>query len=156
MPRKGAVPKREILPDPVYNSKLVAQLTNSILKKGKKGVAEQVVYGAFDIIRDKTGSDPLTVYRKALDNIRPVLEVRPRRVGGATYQVPVEVPGHRSTTLALRWLSGFSRARKEKRMSERLAGEIMDAANSTGASMKKREDLQKMAEANRAFAHYRW
>lgn len=156
MPRKGPVTKREILPDPVYNSKLVAQLINSILKKGKKGVAEHVVYGAFDIIRDKTGSDPLTVYRKALDNIRPVLEVRPRRVGGATYQVPVEVPGHRATTLALRWLSGFSRARKEKRMSERLAAEIMDAANSTGASIKKREDLQKMAEANRAFAHYRW
>ncbi len=156
MPRKGPVSKREIIPDPVYNNKLVAQLINSILKKGKKGVAEQVVYEAFDIIRDKTGSDPVTVYRKAMDNIRPVLEVRPRRVGGATYQVPVEVPGPRATTLALRWLSGYSRARKEKRMAERLASEIMDAANNIGASMKKREDLQKMAESNRAFAHYRW
>jgi len=156
MPRKGPVTKREILPDPVYNNKLVAQLMNAILTAGKKGVAEQVVYEAFDIIRDKTGSDPVMVYRKAMDNIRPALEVRPRRVGGATYQVPVEVPGPRATTLALRWLTGYSKARKEKRMAERLAGEIMDAANSVGASMKKREDLQKMAESNRAFAHYRW
>lgn len=156
MPRKGPVTKREIVPDPVYNNKLVAQLTNSILLKGKKGVAEGIVYDAFDIVREKTGSDPLTVYRKAMDNIRPALEVRPRRVGGATYQVPVEVPHARATTLALRWLTGYSRDRKEKRMAERLAGEIMDAANSVGASMKKREDLQKMAESNRAFAHYRW
>lgn len=156
MPRKGPVPKREITPDPVYNNRLVAQLINSILKKGKKGIAETIVYEAFDIIRDKTGSDPVTVYRKAMDNVRPVLEVRPRRVGGATYQVPVEVPSHRATTLALRWLSGYSRARKEKRMADRLAGEIMDAANNVGASIKKREDLQKMAESNRAFAHYRW
>jgi len=156
MPRKGPVPKREITPDPVYNNRLVAQLINSILKKGKKGTAETIVYEAFDVIRDKTGSDPVTVYRKAMDNIRPVLEVRPRRVGGATYQVPVEVPSHRATTLALRWLSGYSRARKEKRMADRLAGEIMDAANNVGASIKKREDLQKMAESNRAFAHYRW
>ncbi|MCL6471740.1 MAG: 30S ribosomal protein S7 [Firmicutes bacterium] len=156
MPRKGPVPKREITPDPVYNNKLVAQLINAVLRKGKKGIAEKAVYEAFDIIREKTGSDPLAVYRKAMDNIRPVLEVRPRRVGGATYQVPVEVPSHRATTLALRWLTGFSRERKEKRMSERLAAEIMDAANGVGASIKKREDLQKMAEANRAFAHYRW
>ncbi|OFW32499.1 MAG: 30S ribosomal protein S7 [Candidatus Aquicultor primus] len=156
MPRKGPATKREIVPDPVYNNKLVAQLTNSILKKGKKGVAEQIVYESFDIIREKTGTEPLTVYRKAMDNIRPVLEVRPRRVGGATYQVPVEVPGARATTLALRWLTSFSRSRKEKRMAERLAGEIMDAANSTGASMKKKEDIHKMAESNRAFAHYRW
>ncbi|MDI6716020.1 MAG: 30S ribosomal protein S7 [Actinomycetota bacterium] len=156
MPRKGPVAKREIEPDPVYNSKLVAQLINTVLKKGKKGVAEQIVYEAFDIIRHKTGSDPVTVYRKAIDNIRPVLEVRPRRVGGATYQVPVEVPGHRATTLALRWLTGFSRGRKEKRMAEKLAAEIMDASNNIGASIKKREDLQKMAESNRAFAHYRW
>jgi small subunit ribosomal protein S7 len=156
MPRKGPVTKREILPDPVYNNKLVAQLMNGILKAGKKGVAEQVVYEAFDIISDKMGSDPVAVYRKAMDNIRPALEVRPRRVGGATYQVPVEVPGPRATTLALRWLTGYSRSRKEKRMAERLAGEIMDAANGIGASMKKREDLQKMAESNRAFAHYRW
>ena len=156
MPRKGPVTKREITPDPVYNNKLVAQLINAILKKGKKGISEQVVYEAFDIVKDKTGSDPLTVYRKAMDNIRPVLEVRPRRVGGATYQVPVEVPGPRATTLALRWLTTFSRNRKEKRMAERLAGEILDAANSTGASIKKKEDLHKMAESNRAFAHYRW
>ncbi|MBE0447955.1 MAG: 30S ribosomal protein S7 [Actinobacteria bacterium] len=156
MPRKGPVTKREIISDPVYNNKLVAQLINAILKKGKKGVAEQVVYEAFNIIKDKTGSDPLTVYRKAIDNTRPVLEVRPRRVGGATYQVPVEVPGPRATTLALRWLTTFSRKRKEKRMAERLAGEILDAANSTGASIKKKEDLHKMAESNRAFAHYRW
>ncbi len=156
MPRKGPVTKRDIIPDPVYNNKLVAQLINAVLKKGKKGVAEKSVYDAFDIIKEKTGSDPVTVYRKAMDNIRPVLEVRPRRVGGATYQVPVEVPGHRATTLALRWLTGYSRARREKRISERLAAEIMDAANNVGASIKKREDLQKMAEANRAFAHYRW
>ncbi len=156
MPRKGPVTKRDIIPDPVYNNKLVAQLINAVLKKGKKGVAEKSVYDAFDIIKEKTGSDPATVYRKAMDNIRPVLEVRPRRVGGATYQVPVEVPGHRATTLALRWLTGYSRTRREKRMSERLAAEIMDAANNVGASIKKREDLQKMAESNRAFAHYRW
>jgi small subunit ribosomal protein S7 len=156
MPRRGPAPKREVAPDTVYNSKLVTKLINTVLRRGKKGLAERIVYESFDIIREKTKNDPLTVFRKAVENTKPVLEVRPRRVGGATYQVPVEVPDRRGTTLALRWLVNFARERKEKRMPDRLAAELMDAANGVGASIKKKEDLHKMAEANRAFAHYRW
>jgi len=156
VPRRGTPPRREVTADLVHKNRLVTQLINQVLTDGKKGIAEQAVYEAFEIVADKTGSDPLAVFKKAMDNIRPVLEVKPRRVGGATYQVPVEVHARRSTTLAVRWLVGFSRARKEKRMCERLAAEIMDAANGVGTSVKKREDLHKMAESNRAFAHYRW
>ena len=156
MPRKGPVPKRDVLPDPVYNSKLVTRFINKIMMKGKKGVAEGIVYDAFDIIRSKTGKDPLDVFETALKNVMPVLEVRARRVGGANYQVPVEVRADRRLSLGIRWLVNYSRARGEKTMHERLASELMDAANSTGASVKKREDTHKMAEANKAFAHYRW
>lgn len=156
MPRKGAVPKREIASDITYNDKLVSQLILMILKRGKKSLAEKIVYDCFDKIKEKTNSEPLTVYKKAVENVRPLLEVRSRRVGGATYQVPVEVPVRRSTTLALRWIVGFAQSRKGKSMSERLASEIIEAASGTGSSIKKREDLHKMAEANRAFAHYRW
>ncbi|HWQ61061.1 MAG TPA: 30S ribosomal protein S7 [Negativicutes bacterium] len=156
MPRKGPVPKRDVLPDPVYNSKLVTRFINKIMMKGKKGVAEGIVYDAFDIIRSKTGKDPLEVFETALKNVMPVLEVRARRVGGANYQVPVEVRADRRLSLGIRWLVNYSRARGEKTMHERLASELMDAANSTGASVKKREDTHKMAEANKAFAHYRW
>jgi len=144
------------MPDSVYNNRLVTQLINKVLLDGKKSTAERLVYGAFDQIEAKTGQDPLSVFKKAMDNVRPTLEVRPKRVGGATYQVPVEVNSRRSTTLAIRWIVGYSRARREKTMTERLAGEIMDAANGTGSSVKKREDLYKMAESNRAFSHYRW
>ena len=156
MPRRAAAQRREVAPDAVYNNRLVTQLINKILLDGKKSVAERIVYGAFDIMEKKTGSDPLATFKKAMDNVRPTLEVKPKRVGGATYQVPIEVNSRRSTTLAIRWIVGFSRKRREKTMAERLAGEIMDAANSTGASVKKREDLFKMAESNRAFSHYRW
>jgi len=156
MPRRAAAQRREVLPDPVYNNRLVTQLTNKILLDGKKSVAERIVYGAFDIIEQKMGQDPLSVFKKAMDNVRPTLEVKPKRVGGATYQVPIEVNSRRSTTLAIRWFVGFARKRREKTMAERLAGEIMDAANGLGASVKKREDLFKMAESNRAFSHYRW
>lgn len=156
MPRKGPVPKRDVLPDPVYNSKLVTRFINKIMMKGKKGVAEGIVYDAFDIVRSKTGKDPLDVFETALKNVMPVLEVRARRVGGANYQVPVEVRADRRLSLGIRWLVNYSRARGEKTMHERLAAELMDAANSTGASVKKREDTHKMAEANKAFAHYRW
>ncbi len=156
MPRKGPAPKRELIPDTRYSNKLVAQLVNQVLQKGKKSIAEAAVYDAFDIVGQKSGGDPLAVYKKAIDNIRPVLEVKSRRVGGATYQVPIEVSGRRATTLALRWLVGFSQARREKRMSDRLAAEILEASQGQGASIKKREDLHKMAEANRAFSHYRW
>lgn len=156
MPRRAAAQRREVMPDAIYNNRLVTQLTNKILLDGKKSVAERIVYGAFDIIEAKTSSDPLATFKKAMDNVRPTLEVRPKRVGGATYQVPIEVNSRRSTTLAIRWIVGFSRKRREKTMAERLAGEIMDAANNTGASVKKREDLFKMAESNRAFSHYRW
>ena len=156
MPRRGNVPKREILPDPVYNSVLVTKLINSIMLDGKKGVAQKVVYGAFDIISEKTGKNPLEVFTQGLDNIMPSLEVKARRVGGATYQVPIEVRPARRQTLGLRWLTNYSRARGEKTMKERLAAEIMDAANNLGSSVKKREDTHKMAESNRAFAHYRW
>ena len=156
MPRRGNVPKREILPDPLYNSVLVTKLVNGIMLDGKKGVAQKVVYGAFDIVRDKTGNDPLEVFTTALENIMPTLEVKARRVGGATYQVPIEVRADRRQTLGLRWLTNYARARGEKTMKERLAGELMDAANSVGAAVKKREDTHKMAESNKAFAHYRW
>ena len=156
MPRRGNVPKREVLPDPLYNSVLVTKLVNSIMLDGKKGVAQKVVYGAFDIIKDKTGQEPLEVFTTAIENIMPSLEVKARRVGGATYQVPIEVRPERRQTLGLRWLTTYSRNRGEKTMKERLAGEIMDAANNTGSSVKKREDTHKMAESNKAFAHYRW
>ena len=156
MPRRGNVPKREILPDPVYNSVLVTKLVNSIMLDGKKGVAQKVVYGAFDIISEKTGKEPLEVFQQAMENIMPSLEVKARRVGGATYQVPIEVRPARRQTLGLRWLTNYSRARGEKTMKERLAGEIMDAVNGAGGAFKKREDTHKMAEANKAFAHYRW
>ena len=156
MPRRGNVPKREVLPDPLYNSVLVTKLVNSIMLDGKKGVAQKVVYGAFDIIKDKTGQEPLEVFNTAIENIMPSLEVKARRVGGATYQVPIEVRPERRQTLGLRWLTTYSRNRGEKTMKERLAGEIMDAANNTGAAVKKREDTHKMAESNKAFAHFRW
>ena len=156
MPRRGNVPKREILPDPMYNSVLVTKLVNSIMLDGKKGVAQKVVYGAFDIIKEKTGNEPLDVFTQAMENIMPVLETKTRRVGGANYQVPMEVRPVRRQTLGLRWLTAYSRARGERTMAERLAGELMDAANNTGAAVKKREDTHKMAEANKAFAHFRW
>ena len=156
MPRRGNVPKREILPDPMYNSVLVTKLVNSIMLDGKKGVAQKVVYGAFDLIKEKTDKEPLEVFNQAMENIMPVLEVKSRRVGGATYQVPMEVRPARRQALGLRWLTAYSRARGERTMAERLAGEIMDAANNTGASVKKREDVHRMAESNKAFAHFRW
>jgi small subunit ribosomal protein S7 len=156
VPRRGNVPKREILPDPMYNSVLVTKLINSIMLDGKKGVAQKVVYGAFDIISEKTGKEPLEVFHTAMENIMPSLEVKARRVGGATYQVPMEVRPERRQTLGLRWLTNYARARSEKTMKERLAGELMDAANNLGSAVKKREDTHKMAEANKAFAHYRW
>ena len=156
MPRRGNVPKREILPDPIYNSVLVTKLVNSIMLDGKKGVAQKVVYGAFDIIEEKTGKNGLEAFQEAMENIMPSLEVKTRRVGGANYQVPIEVRPDRRQTLGLRWLTDYSRKRGEKTMKERLAGEIMDACNNTGASVKKREDTHKMAEANKAFAHFRW
>lgn len=156
MPRRGNVPKREVLPDPMYGSILVTKLVNSIMLDGKKGVAQKVVYGAFDIIKEKTGNEPMDVYTQALENIMPSLEVKARRVGGATYQVPIEVRPERRQTLGLRWLTTYSRKRGEKTMKERLAGELMDAANNVGTAVKKREDTHKMAESNKAFAHYRW
>ena len=156
MPRRGNVPKREILPDPLYNSVLVTKLINSIMLDGKKGVAQKVVYDAFDIIKEKTGKEPLDVFTEALNNIMPSLEVKARRVGGATYQVPIEVRPERRQTLGLRWLTNYSRARSEKTMKERLAGELMDASNNLGSAVKKREDTHKMAESNKAFAHFRW
>ena len=156
MPRRGNVPKREILPDPMYNSVLVTKLVNSIMLDGKKGVAQKIVYGAFEIVTEKTGKDALEAFKEALENIMPVLEVKARRVGGATYQVPMEVRPERRQTLGLRWLTNYSRARSERTMAERLAGEIMDAANNTGSAVKKREDTHKMAESNKAFAHFRW
>lgn len=156
MPRRGNVPKREVLPDPVYGSIVVAKLINSIMLDGKKGVAQSIVYDAFEAIKSTTGEDPLEIFDKAMNNIMPVLEVKARRVGGANYQVPIEVRTERRQTLGLRWLTKYTRARGEKTMSDRLAKELMDAANSAGASVKKKEDTHKMAEANRAFAHYRW
>lgn len=156
MPRRGNVPKRDVLPDPIYNSVLVTKLVNSIMLDGKKGVAQKVVYGAFDIIKEKTEKEPMEVYTQALENIMPSLEVKARRVGGATYQVPIEVRPERRQTLGLRWLTTFARKRGEKTMKERLAGELMDAANNLGSAVKKREDTHKMADSNKAFAHYRW
>ena len=156
MPRKGPAPKRPLVNDPVYGSQLVTQLVNKVLLDGKKSLAERIVYGALEQARDKTGTDPVVTLKRALDNVKPALEVRSRRVGGATYQVPIEVKPGRSTTLALRWLTTYSRARREKTMSERLMNEILDASNGLGASVKRREDTHKMAEANKAFAHYRW
>ncbi|MCD7920131.1 MAG: 30S ribosomal protein S7 [Clostridiales bacterium] len=156
MPRRGNVPKREVLPDPVYHSVLVTKLVNSVMLDGKKGVAQKVVYGAFDIIQEKTGKDGLEVFQAAMENIMPSLECKSRRVGGSNYQVPIEVRPARRQTLGLRWLTTYARGRGEATMKERLAGEIMDAANNTGSAVKKREDVHKMAEANKAFAHYRW
>lgn len=156
MPRRGYVPRREVLPDPLYDSVVVTKLVNQIMSDGKKGVAQKVCYGAFDIIREKMSQDPLSVFEQAMSNVMPVLEVKARRVGGATYQVPIEIRPERRQTLALRWLVGFSQKRGERTMRERLAAEIMDAANQTGSTFKKKEDTHKMAEANRAFAHYRW
>jgi small subunit ribosomal protein S7 len=156
MPRKGPVPKRDVLPDPVYNSKIVTRFVNKVMMQGKKGVAESIVYDAFDIIREKTGKDPLEVFETALKNVMPALEVRARRVGGANYQVPVEVRADRKLSLGIRWLVNYSRLRGEKTMRERLAAELLDASNNTGAAVKKKEDTHKMAEANKAFAHYRW
>ena len=156
MPRKGPVPKRDVLPDPVYNSKLVTRFINKIMLDGKKGVAESIVYDAFDIVKAKTGREPNEVFEQALKNVMPVLEVKARRVGGANYQVPVEVRAERRLSLGIRWLVNYARKRGEKTMKERLAGEFLDAANNAGASVKKREDTHKMAEANKAFAHYRW
>jgi len=156
MPRKGPVTRRDVLPDPIYNSKLVTRLVNRMMVDGKKGTAQGILYGAFDVIKERTGREPLEVFEEAMKNIMPVLEVRARRVGGANYQVPVEVRPERRTALGLRWLVQYSRNRGEKTMQERLAAEILDAANNAGAAVKKREDTHKMAEANKAFAHYRW
>ena len=156
MPRKGPAPKRPLDVDPVYGSPVVTQLVSKVLKDGKKQTAQRIVYGALEGCRDKTGTDPVVTLKRALDNVKPALEVRSRRVGGATYQVPVEVRGTRSMTLALRWLVGYSAARREKTMAERLMNEILDASNGLGAAVKRREDTHKMAESNRAFAHYRW
>ena len=156
MPRRGFIPKRDVLPDPVYNDKVVTRLINNIMLDGKKGTAQKIVYGAFEIIQEKTGKEPVEDFRAAMDNIMPVLEVKARRVGGATYQVPMEVRPERRQTLGLRWLTAYSRARNERTMAERLAAEIMDATNNLGSAVKKREDTHKMAEANKAFAHYRW
>ena len=156
MPRRGSIAKRDVLPDPLYGSKLVTRLINSVMLDGKKGVAQKIVYGAFDIVKEKTGKDPLEAFQEAMDNVMPVLEVKARRVGGATYQVPIEVRPQRRQTLGLRWITLYARKRIEKTMRERLAGEILDALNNTGGACKKRDDTHKMAEANKAFAHYRW
>ena len=156
MPRRAAAVRREVQPDAKYNNRLVTQLINKVLLDGKKSLAEDIVYGAFDIVEKKTGEDGLTMFKKAMDNIRPTLEVKPKRVGGATYQVPMEVNSRRANQLAIRWMVDFSRKRREHTMKERLAAEIMDACNGTGASVKRREDLYKMAESNRAFSHYRF
>ena len=156
MPRKGHIQKRDVLADPIYNSKVVTKLVNNIMLDGKKGVAQKIVYGAFNRISEKTGKEALEVFEEAMNNIIPVLEVKARRIGGATYQVPIEVRPERRQALALRWLTVYSRKRGEKTQEERLANEIMDAANNTGAAVKKKEDMHKMAEANKAFAHYRW
>ncbi len=156
MPRKGPAPRRDLMPDPIYRSVLVTQIVNKVLLAGKRSVAERIVYDALDIVKDKSGGDPLPVLKRAVENTKPQLEVRSRRVGGATYQVPVEVRPPRATTLSIRWLIGYSRQRREKTMAQRLANELLDASNSIGAAVKRREDLHKMAESNKAFAHYRW
>jgi len=156
MPRRRVVEKREILPDPIYNSKLLSKFINCLMRHGKKSVAQKICYGALDIIKEKTGEDPLKVFRHAVENVKPVLEVKSRRVGGATYQVPVDIRPQRQIALAFRWIISYAKNRNEKTMKEKLAGELLDAANNTGAAIKKKEDTHKMAEANRAFAHYRW
>ena len=156
MPRRGFVPKRDVLPDPIYNSKLVSKLINSVMYDGKKGVAQKIVYSAFDIVKEKSGKDPLEVYEQAMENIMPVLEVKARRVGGSNYQVPIEVRPERRTALGLRWLTAYARNRSEKTMKERLANEILDASNGQGGAVKKRDHTHKMAEANKAFAHFKW
>ena len=156
MPRKGFIPKRDVLSDPMYNDKIVTKLINNIMYDGKKGVAQKIVYEAFEIVKNKTGKDPLEVFQTAMNNVMPILEVKARRIGGATYQVPIEVRAERRQALGMRWMVAYSRKRGERTMKERLAGEIMDAANNTGSSIKKKEDVHKMAEANKAFAHYRW
>ena len=156
MPRKGPPPRRDLMPDPIYRSVLVTQVVNKILQRGKRSLAERTVYRALDIVHEKTGQEPLAALKKAVENVKPQVEVKSRRVGGATYQVPVEVRPRRATTLAIRWLIGYSRQRREKSMAERLAAELMDAMNSTGTTVKRRDDMHKMAESNRAFAHYRW
>ena len=156
MPRRRVAAKREILPDPIYNSKIVSKFINSIMKDGEKAVAARICYGAFDLIKEKTGNDPLKVFKTALENVKPSLEVKSRRVGGATYQVPIDVRPQRRLALAFRWIISFSQKRGERTMREKLAGELMDAANKTGSTIKKREDTHKMADANKAFAHYRW
>jgi len=156
VPRRGQIAKRDVLPDPIFGSKLVTRLINSIMLDGKRGVAQRIVYDAFDIIREKSGQEPLEAFEKAMENVMPALEVKARRVGGATYQVPIDVRPERRQTLGLRWITNYSRARSERTMKERLANEIMDACNETGAAFKKREDTHKMAEANKAFAHFRW
>jgi small subunit ribosomal protein S7 len=156
MPRKGPPPRRDLMPDPIYRSVLVTQVVNKILQRGKRGLAERHVYKALDIVHDKSGQEPLAALKRAVENVKPQLEVKSRRVGGATYQVPVEVRPRRATTLAIRWLVGYSRQRRERSMAERLAGELMDAMNMTGSAVKRKDDMHKMAESNKAFAHYRW
>ncbi|MGI9023312.1 MAG: 30S ribosomal protein S7 [Acidimicrobiales bacterium] len=156
MPRKGPPPRRELMPDPIYHSVLVTQFVNKVLQRGKRSLAERTMYAALDIVKDKTGAEPIATLKRALENVKPQLEVKSRRVGGATYQVPIEVRPRRATTLAIRWLVGYSRQRREKTMAERLANELLDASNGIGTSVKRREDIHKMAESNKAFAHYRW
>ncbi len=156
MPRKGPAPRRELLPDPIYRSVLVTQIVNKILQRGKRSTAEKIVYEALEMIEAKTGSEPIATLKRAVDNVKPQLEVKSRRVGGATYQVPVEVRPRRANTLSIRWIIGYSRQRRERTMAERLANELLDASNGVGASMKRKEDMHKMAESNKAFAHYRW
>jgi small subunit ribosomal protein S7 len=156
MPRKGPAPRRELMPDPIYRSVLVTQIVNKVLQRGKRSVAEKIVYDALTTIQDKTGAEPIATLKRAIDNVKPPLEVKSRRVGGATYQVPMEVRPRRANTLAIRWVVGYSRQRREKTMSQRLANELLDASNGVGASIKRKDDLQKMAESNKAFAHYRW
>lgn len=156
MPRKGPAPRRDLTPDPIYRSVVVTQIVNKVMQRGKRSTAERIVYNALDLVAEKTGGEPISTLKRAVDNVRPQLEVRSRRVGGATYQVPVEVRPRRANTLAIRWIVGYARQRREHTMAERLANELLDASNGLGASVKRREDLQKMAESNRAFAHYRW
>ncbi|HEX2275219.1 MAG TPA: 30S ribosomal protein S7 [Acidimicrobiales bacterium] len=156
MPRKGPPPRRELMPDPIYRSVLVTQFVNKVLQRGKRSVAERTVYEALDIVKDKTGGEPIAALKRAMENVKPQLEVKSRRVGGATYQVPVEVRPRRATTLAIRWLVGYARQRREKTMAQRLANELLDASNGIGSAVKRREDMHKMAESNKAFAHYRW
>ena len=156
MPRRGPAPRRELMPDPIYHSVVVTQLVNKVLTRGKRSLAERIVYQALDIVKDKTGSEPIATLKRAVDNVKPQLEVKSRRVGGATYQVPMEVRPRRATTLAIRWLVGYTRQRREKTMAQRLANELLDASNGIGASVKRREDTHKNAESNKAFSHYRW